>query len=384
VLGMAFLAATTPMVFFLAGAVNPNALEIASGASLLALLLSVLHGSRATPSWPVLIGIVVSGVLLANTRGLSPLWMGLIGVLALLAAPRGRVLEVLRSWRVIAALAALALGVAAACAWILSTNTLGSMGVYPGAEGVTPVGAFLVMLIDRSFDPGIIGVFGWLDTFAPGFVLVLWSALLFGLLVAAFTAVRGRALLSLVAATAVVTLVPPVAQAASIETSGYIWQGRYTLVAFVVLMLLTGLQLGASLPFAPLARRLLVSLSVLVVLGHTWSLALATKRYAVGIDRSWAEFLLYPRWLPPAGHLWTVTCLLGAVAFVAVVIAAHGHSGPQTTEPGALPGAATAVPGTATAVPGAARAVPAGDHAVVPAPNHDGGPDGAANRRVRA
>jgi hypothetical protein len=246
-------------------------------------------------------------------------------VLALLAAPRGRVLEVLRSWRVILTLAVLAVGVAAAGVWILSTNTLSSMGVFPGADLVTPVGAFLVMLLDRTFDPGVIGVFGWLDTFAPGFVLVLWSALLLGLLVAALTVLRGRALLALVAAAAVVVLVPPTVQAASIETSGYIWQGRYTLVAFVCLMLLAGLLLGQRLQSPWFARRLLVSVSVLVVVAHGYSLAFATKRYAVGLDSSWTQFVVGPRWMPPGGAVWILTCLLGAIALVALMIATHGR-----------------------------------------------------------
>ena len=55
-----------------------------------------------------------------------------------------------------------------AVGWTFATGSLGSMGNFPGATD-SPRRAFLNMLF-RTFDPGLIGVFGWLDAPAPAYV----------------------------------------------------------------------------------------------------------------------------------------------------------------------------------------------------------------------
>lgn len=321
ILGVAFLAACTPMVFFLAGAVNPNAVEIASGASLFSLLLYVVRGSSGRPSWGVLAAIVGSALVFANSRGLAPLWMAAIAVLALAAASPGRILALLRQGRVIVTLVLLASTVLAAAGWIISTGTLSSMGVFPGAGEASPASAFVVMLFDRTFDPGIIGLFGWLDTYAPAFVYMIWSALILALLIVAFALVRGRDLVALILATLVVILVPPIVQAASVSTSGYIWQGRYTLVAYVCLMLLAGLLVAERAGTFSLDRRVRIALGVVVVVGHVYALVLTTKRYAVGLDASWGAFLLRPDWAPPGGAaVWTAFLAVGSAGLVVLAL----------------------------------------------------------------
>jgi hypothetical protein len=327
--GIGLLAAATPMVLFLAGAVNPNGLEIAAGASLFALLAGIVN-APAKPSWATLLGVVVSGVLLANARGLSPLWMALIGLVVILAAPAGRIPALLRTPRVLVALAGLALAGVGAAAWQLQTGSLGAMGTFGGAGGaVSPPEAFLEVLLNQSIDPGLVGWFGWLDAMAPGFVLALWSVLALGLVVVALAMVRGRALAALLVAIAVVLFVPPLVQAASIENSGYIWQGRYALVAFVCLVLLAALLTANRVPpVAPLGR-LLVPIAVLVVVGQVLSLATATKRFAVGLDKSWADLFTDPSWQPPGGCVvWLAVCGLGSVALTALVAVVHGRALP--------------------------------------------------------
>lgn len=317
--GVAFLAAVTPMVLFLCSAVNPNGLEICTGAALLACLLVLVRAPRPVRTGPYLVLTLVSGAILANTRGLSPLWMAIIAVLALLAASPHRLAPLFRrvsTWLVLAGLAA---SVAAAGVWILQTNTLNSMGTYPGAGTTTPGEAFVTMLF-RSFNPGLVGVFGWLDTFPPGAVTALWSTLAFGLVLVAFVVGRGRELWALVVAGVGVIVVPAVVQAASVEKSGYIWQGRYALVAYVAAILLAGVVvagwtrrrgIGAG---ERLTGRIVALAAVLVVAGQLCALAYTIKRYAVGTSAEWDAFVLHSKWAPPGGTvLWLVVALVGLV-----------------------------------------------------------------------
>ena len=316
--GLGFVAALTPMVFFLNGAVNPNALEIATGAALLASLLVVVTGRSSHDRW-WLGAVAISGFLLAQARGLSPLWMALIAVAVLTFTPWGRLAVLLKRFDVWATVLILAAGVAVSGMWILLTGTLGSMGVFPGAGEVGRYEAFVEMLVGRSFDPGLVGVFGWLDTLAPSFNYVLWSFMALGLVVGALTVARGRALAGVIVCLAGLMLVPPVVQAASVETSGYIWQGRYALVAFVVVMLIAGVAIGADprMAAAPTAlrqsTRFIGIVGGLIVIGQVFALITTIKRYSVGTDTSWLDALQQaPLWVPPGGTaMWLLVAGLG-------------------------------------------------------------------------
>lgn len=69
--GFATIAIITPMVLFLMGSVNPNALEISAGAALLSLLLLLVRGPRIRHQRLALVSLSAAGVLLASSRGLS-------------------------------------------------------------------------------------------------------------------------------------------------------------------------------------------------------------------------------------------------------------------------------------------------------------------------
>lgn len=320
--GIGFLAAATPMVYFLNSAVNPNALEISAGCALLALLLLLVRGPHVRHMGRVLTLVCVSGVLLANARGISPLWMALIAVASILAAQRGRLGSLLRRWDVRISIGVLALGVVCAGLWILATGTLSSMGSFPGAGRTTPVGAFVRMLIDRSFDPGIIGVFGWLDTPSPALVYVVWSCLSLGLVVVAIVLARGRLLAGVLTLVGSFLLVPPIVQAASIKSSGYIWQGRYTLVAYACLMIMAAIAVGQSKwasdrVVAPWIGRAVVVVGALVITGQLFAEANVIKRYAVGYDGTWGQFVVAPAWQPPGGAaVWLAATLVGGLLLV--------------------------------------------------------------------
>jgi len=330
--GLGFVASMTPMVFFLNGSVNPNSIEVATGAALLASLLVVLGGESNHDRW-WLSAVAVSGFVLAQARGLSPLWMAMIAVAVFAFVPSARLWVLLKRLDVWITVVVLGAGVGAASAWILATGTLGSMGVYPGAGEVGRREAFVEMLLGRSFNPGLVGVFGWLDTTAPALAYVLWSFLGMGLVVGALVVARGRALVGVIVCLSGLMLVPPVVQAASVESSGYIWQGRYALVAYVVVVLIASVAIATSrmpalLPGDRLPTRFIGIVGGLVVVAQVFAMATAIKRYGVGTDTSWLAFLQQePLWEPPGGStVWLLVTFLGMSGIIALWAAAFHAS----------------------------------------------------------
>jgi hypothetical protein len=322
--GIAVLAASTPMVGFLLGALNPNGLEIAAGVALFGGLAAVVL-RPGMPARAHLVAIAASGVLLSNARGISPLWMALVAAVVLLLVPWARIRELRRSWRVRLTFLVLVLGVVAAGVWILVTGTLGSLGRFPGAGTESPLRAFLVMLT-RAIDPGYVGVFGWLDTPAPPAVYAVWSALLLVPVVLAVAVARGRRLAAVLVATAGVVLLPAIVQAASVRGSGYIWQGRYALVALVLLVLVCAVVLSVAgfrvddVPrSAPVV--LLAIAAGLAVLAHVAAFAFAIRRYAVGVDGP-ITGIVTGGWAPPGGSIPWILVLGAGATLLAVTLGA--------------------------------------------------------------
>lgn len=330
VASMTFLAAATPMVYFLNSAVNPNSLEISAAAALVTLLLWVTIGPRPDERFRTVLGLIgLSGAVLFSARGISPVWIALIAATVLIATPGARLAALFRRWEVWACLGILLAGAGFALAWLLGTSTLNNMGNFPGAGATTPLQAFLVMLLDRSFDPGLVGVFGWLDTWAPGFTYVLWSTLGAAVAIVTLAIVRGRMLAAAVVMALGLFIGPPVIQALSVENSGYIWQGRYTLVAYVCFILVCGVGLmmaprsHAITATRPVALASFWILGALVTLGQVWALAVAIRRYAVGVSGTWASVLTHPQWHPPLGTLpWLAVAAIGQVLVLGVLYAA--------------------------------------------------------------
>ncbi|TXN28243.1 DUF2142 domain-containing protein [Lacisediminihabitans profunda] len=338
--GAAFFTALTPMVLFLSGAVNPNSLEIATGAALTVGLLYLVLGAQGLRRSTVLGFVAASGFLMANARGLSPLWMAVIGIAVLVFSPWSRIRALLANRGVLVALTVMVGGVIFAGVWLLRTGTLSAMGVFPGAGKTSLVRGFYEMLVNRSIDPGIVGIFGWLDTPAPAFVYLVWSALFAALLAGVFALARGRALAGFLVALAALVFVPPVVQALSVERSGFIWQGRYTLVAFVFVTLFAAVAIGRShfvTERAPAAvGGFVIVVAVAVFIGQVYSLTTAINRYSGTAASSIVGFLHNPTWAPPGGSLpWIALLALGMVVVISLWHAAQKLPEPtfETGEP---------------------------------------------------
>ena len=182
-------------------------------------------------------------------------------------------------------------------------------------------------MLFRTFDPGLIGVFGWLDAPAPAYVVAMWSFLAFAVVLAAVAVARGRSTWGLAIAVVALLIIPAIVQAASVQASGYIWQGRYALVAYVTLIALAT-AIAAAGPWGirmpgRLMRRLTAWVAALVVFGQTWALFATLQRYqgAIPVD----EVILHPTWTPPGGIvLWLAVVAAGTAVAAFAVIAATG------------------------------------------------------------
>jgi hypothetical protein len=313
-------AAATPMVLFLASAVNPNGLEVAAGFAFLSSLLLLVGPEPVPRRWPWLVAAGVAGVLLAQARGISPLWMLVVVIIVIVMTPWPRVRRELRRSGTIVAVAVVAVGVVLSVGWTLATGTLARMGEFPGATD-TPRRAFFLM-VTRAFDPGLIGYFGWLDAPAPAFAYALWSFLSFAIVVVAFAVGRARDRWAVGVAATALLILPAVVQAVSIRSSGYVWQGRYALVAYIFLIAIATVVVGehTARRRTPIgvSRRATWTVATLVVVGHAWALLAALQRYQGGLALD--QVVLNPIWVPPGGIVLWILVVAAGVAFTSFAL----------------------------------------------------------------
>ena len=114
--------------------------------------------------------------------------------------------------------------------------------------------------------------------------------------------------------------IPAIIQGAYITNGGIIWQGRYGLPLFA--MLVFGLAVLVSeritLPSPSTLNRLTFLVWGMWAIGQYVSFASALKRYAVGSDGIWKNIIAAPEWSAPGGNLlWLI--VFGLVLAVATV-----------------------------------------------------------------
>jgi hypothetical protein len=247
----------------------------------------------------------------------------MIAVIALIAASRGRLRALFRTRVAWVTLAVLAVATGAAMAWTFKTGSLDSMGSFAG-EGTSPVQAFVTMVLDKSPDLGMVALFGWLDTTAPAIVYAIWSFLVLAVVLTAVIVARGRMLVAVLVSVAGFFVLPALVQAASVQTTGYIWQGRYSLLAYATVLVTSAVAIASSkIPLATnvavLLRRAVLTLGGVAAAGQAYAVASTLRRYAVGEDAWWGAFLLHPRWQPPGSSIaWILVSLIGAGLIVLV------------------------------------------------------------------
>lgn len=310
------LVTVTPMVLFLNGAVNPNSLEVATTASFFVALVAALRtpaGQRIALS--TIVWVVVSAALLANTRAASLMWMLVAVVVVVILTGWGALTTLVRRPAVLVGAGIIALATIGSLAWTLTRGTLESQP-FEGA-GMSVFGGLIVML-ERTFDYmlGLVGYFGWVDTPAPSFVLIVWTLAAGTLLLTSLVLARGRSRVAVIVAALAYLLLPAISQAVAVPSIGFIWQGRYNLALFVIVLLVVGYALDESpLTWTATTRRLVRIGIVLAAAAHLYAWLWAMRRYVtgLGLNHPWWDMILRPAWQPPLG--WPTWFALAIVVF---------------------------------------------------------------------
>jgi hypothetical protein len=321
--------AVAPMVFFLAGSVNPNGLEIAAAIGLWAHVLALGRWRGGDPEpqpVPVALamGFAVSGATLALTRFLSPGFAVLIIVVGIATASTAEMGALLRDRRV-----RFALGAVVAAVVIGSGMTLAT-GALEGLSGAVPAGspnpALTTLGLTGAFIEQMLGWFGWLDTPISQVTLFGWLLLIGSLIGGAVLLGRRRTVGLLLSTVALTLAVPWVIQAPRLLEYGLTWQGRHGLPLAVGIPLLAVVAIddGVGVVTAGVRRLALLLASVIAVV-QVHALWWALPRYTVG-PGSQALGLVGGRWQPPGGSLpWLASMAAFGVALIAAMWWTAGH-----------------------------------------------------------
>lgn len=319
-------AATTPMVLFLAGTVNPNGPEItATLAAFTGVLSVVLRPDPARLAGRAAV-VAVAGSVAANMRGLSPLWLAVALLVPFALIGWQRIRELWRERAIKTAVIVVAATTAFAVGWFLFTNNTAPAADLDPEEtpylGSSPLVGFFGMLARIGGNLSqMVGVFGWLDTAAPQEVYGFWALLGGSLVLWALALGRGRAFWFVASLGIAFVVLPALAQAAFITTGGWIWQGRYSLPLLVILFVgaaavLTGAFGGLSLRTR---RILLVTGTAGWAFAQVYTFGLVLHRYAIGAEGSVIQTLTDPLWQPPGGVLAISAAVTLATAALAVL-----------------------------------------------------------------
>ncbi|WP_022884966.1 DUF2142 domain-containing protein [Glaciibacter superstes] len=323
---LAAAVSVTPMVLFLGGSINPNGMEIAATSALFATLLATFRTSSGQGVLWERGGIVIlSAAVLTNTRSIALLWV-LLAIVGALLLSRAEILKPLfRKWTTWVIVVSSALVSLLAVAWYLRpAETTGGGPAFDGV-GTSAGTAFGRMIIETlDYAREWIGLFGWVDRAAPTVTIMIWTAVIFGIVAAALALARGRACLAVAFFSACVILVPAFTQAAIVTEMGYIWQGRYTLALLVCLLIAAGIALDIRFPLALSGvdgRRATAAIAGLLAIGHLAAFVWTLKRYVVGERASFLDMVSNPDWQPPLG--WILLTLafalsLGVASWVCV------------------------------------------------------------------
>jgi hypothetical protein len=327
---MGFAVATTPMVFFLNGIVNPNSLETTATLAAFVAVFSIVWDKRSDLLIERTTIAIVGAAVAVNTRGISPLWVAIAVLTPFILTRWSEIRELIKRRAVAVAIAAIGVSAAIALAWTALSNSLGAGLTSTGetnpalGAGASPLAGFS-QILEGTFDygQGLIGVFGWLDTPVPSAVFFVWSAFIAVVITAALVLLRGRALGLTLTLVGALLLLPPFIQGLYITGGGLIWQGRYALALFVCLIVGLTALLSERVPepHGPARRRLMFIVFSGWGIAHVYSFVFALKRYGVGAAHtSWKKLLVDPIWAPPGGVLLTLIAHAIFIALATVLL----------------------------------------------------------------
>ncbi len=314
--------ALTPMTVFAASSVTTSGLEIAGGFSIGALVVVCIRKPEALarPRTQLALAGVGSGLILSRQMGIVTLAI-LLAVLAALSWRQVWQLVREHSLSFVASVGLLATSAVAVALWERAYD-------HPVDTGSPLTPAALDSFVDGSENlvDSAIGVFGWLDTPLPTWVVWAWLAvtvMVCGLALLVGNR-RERIVLSVVlVATVGVTYA---AYASVFYPVGASSQGRHLLPLFAFCPTFAGVVLFDRLRAADLGdalRRLFVAVGVVTGTAQFLGLYYNGQRYAVGTDGP-LVFFGDAEWSPTFGWApWLLVGLAGAVLLAAVAISSR-------------------------------------------------------------
>lgn len=322
----AVIAGTTPIVLHLAGSINPNALEITAATAFFAAAVPLLLNPQARRDNTLLWHAGVAALVLATTRMLGPLWLGLAVAVLLLPWRRAKLADLwawrrLRYW-LIAVMAACGAG----AGWALLAGSAESNPYYLIYGRLSPFRIVRMELQNwgRYLDE-MVGVNSWLDARMPEIGYIIWP-IVGGALVLWGFVMAGRAdRLRLVGLIAAAIGVPMAISIALANTFGFITQGRYLLPLLVGVVMLATFILDQALP-ADHARTVLWLVTVALLPIHLLALFFAMRRWQLGVGPGWN--LYHGTWQPVVGPVVPLlTAIAGAAVLGALLLFADFRSG---------------------------------------------------------
>ncbi|MEV4755037.1 DUF2142 domain-containing protein [Micromonospora sp. NPDC049559] len=317
------LVAVTPMAAYLAGAINPNGVEIAAGAALVVALIGVLlepdgPAQRRSVWW---LAAVAGGVLL-TVRPAGPAWFAVIAAVLFvpLAASRYRALLTSRRfWSFGAALAVVGLAAAGWTVWKRANELTPNA---PPRPNLTFVDSMKIEFFDqwRRHVSEMVGVLSWLDTPLPVVVHLAWWMSVGALVVLAVLVGRPADRWRVVGLAALGMLVPAAVEALNASQYGFIAQGRYYLPMLVGVPILAAYVITARSRF-DLTPQLTRLFAVVLVPIQVAVLCYLMVRYQQGLPAKGLTPSLNPfagSWHPALGSVLPVLLALAAAALLIV------------------------------------------------------------------
>lgn len=324
--------AMTPITWFLASSVNPSGFEIVTAICLWTALAVFAADYVDNPPLGLVAIIGVAGSVLVLIRGLSPLFVAIIGVVIAVAVGPRRLWALARRRRDVQfATGAIVVAALVAAAWIFTQHTL---SIAPDGAKVAPgTSEYEIMRLVahhvRDWIREAVGVMGWLDTPMPHWFYDFWYLMIAVLFVGGLVLASLRVKIALLAIVVLSVLVPFVLVVRQVHQLGIVWQGRDLMPLAVGVPILAAGMWSRSRRSRSLQRNVSVGLVSLVALLTMGSFYLNLRRYAVGRAGSRLFFLHSGGWSPPTGSFVTlavygfVTAMIGAVIIVWLLSARH-------------------------------------------------------------